>query len=206
MSFSHYDNNTARVECFEDTLHYFEEDDMLGKWTMKGLKEQVLVAVEHGWQSGTNSTLVAASTVKASDDEIKELWDFLDGLSGVKLVFHDTENQRTILDLETGRRVTCFFLFRGESATTQLSVYDQFKIQSNGFDLKIGSAKKPAQMDDRRSSEEGLFFGEELDVTGQGMTQSTEYHFTPKKTTATKKPAKKDVKKAAPGMKTRSRK
>jgi hypothetical protein len=173
---------------------YDEEEDMLGKMTMKGIKDQVLNAVENGWRSCSDCTLVATSTVKASGDEIKELWDFLDGLVDVKLVYHDTENQRTILDLDSGRKVTCFFIFRGESATTQLSVYDQFKIQVNGFDREIGSAKK---VDHRRSSEEGLFFGEELDVTGQGMTQSTDYHFTP---------MKKPTKKAAPGMKTRSRK
>jgi hypothetical protein len=190
MPFDKFTNFLTSIQCFEDQRSW---DDGLGDIAMDAVKAKVLSAVDRAWHS--DCTVVAISLCTPDSDEIKELWTFLNGIEDLNLVFHDAKANSTKLEHKTGKRVLCFFIFGGKLVSDQLAVWDNVEIIENGFELAIGAKKERNSM----GSAEGLDFGETVDVTGHGMTQSTDYHFTPKKAD----PAIK-TKKAAPMASRRS--
>jgi hypothetical protein len=187
MAFDKFTNSTTSIRCFEDA----KENDGIGEATLVALKAKVLSAVVRGWSC--DCTLVATSLLTANTDEIKELWKFLRAIEDLEGVSH--EGNSTKLQHCSGKTVTRFFVFGGKLVSDQIFVCDNLvDLTDNSFDSLI-SDKKESKTHDRNSmhSADGLDFGECVDVTGQGMTQSTDYHFTPQKlfkaikTTKTKK-------------------
>jgi hypothetical protein len=186
MPFDKFTNFMTSIQCFEDQTRW---DDGIGDIAMEAVKAKVLSAVDRAWQH--DCTVVAVCLVLADSDKIKELWQFLNGIEDLRLVFHDVKsNNSTKLEHKSGKSVICFFIFGGKLVSDQLSAWDKVEVTKNGFDLSIGGKKERNSI----NSAEGLDWGaDSIDITGQGMTQSTEYHFTPKKVDAPTK-----TKKAAP--------
>jgi hypothetical protein len=188
MSFDKFTNATTSIRCFED-VQWLDDEDGLGEETMAALKAKVLSSVEQAWRC--DCTLVATSLLTPNLTEIKELWKFLNEVEDLKLVHHDVEANLTRLQHCSLKYVTCFFIFGGKLVSNQLSIWDTIEVVEDGLDISI-ARKVELEAKDRKSidSAEGLDYGELVDVTGEGMTQTTDFHYTPKKPAKTIKPKK----------------